>query len=229
MKELSSQTHRSINSATRSIVSAIGIFVGLASMEHGFFEMLQGNTVPSGIVIDAIGTGQELFPDATEPALTIIPNFFVTGILAMIVGLLVIIWSVAFVQRKYGSTILFLLSITLFLVGGGSPPIFLGIIASVLSTRINKPLTWWRKHLGVNTQGALAKLWPWSLIAFLIIVCSATISAISGWPLMLFFNETTTDFFVVLNALGYISDVFLLLAILSGIAYDIQRNAETMY
>jgi hypothetical protein len=102
-------------------------------------------------------------------------------------------------------------------------------VAAVLSTRINKPLTWWRKHLGVNKRGVLVKLWPWSLIAFLIIVSSATIAAISGWPLLLFFDATTTSFFAILNALGFISDVFLLFAILSGIAYDIQRNPETLH
>src|SRR3989337_1801999 len=101
-------------SATRVIASTIGAIVGLAGLEHGFFEMLQGNVTPSGLVIDAIGPAQKLWSGATEPALTIIPNFFVSGILAMIVGLLVTIWAVAFVQRKYGALILMEQTLTLF-------------------------------------------------------------------------------------------------------------------
>jgi hypothetical protein len=222
-----SQQQKPLNSAARVIASTVGVLVGLAGFEHGFFEMLQGNATPSGMIIDAIGPAQKLWPSATEPALTIIPNFFVTGILAMIVGLLVTIWAVAFVQRENGGAILLLLSIILFLVGGGSPPLFLGVLASVVATRINKPLTWWRTHLPVNLRGFLAKLWPWSIIAFVLIFWFAVVIAITGWPLMLFFDANTTDFLPILTVLGYVSDVLLLFSIFAGFAYDIQRrNAE---
>jgi hypothetical protein len=221
-----SQRQKPLNNATRVIASTVGVLVGLAGFEHGFFEMLQGNVAPSGLVIDAIGPSQKLWLGATEPALTIIPNFFVTGILAMIVGLLVTIWAVAFLQRKYGAWILLLLSVLLFLVGGGSPPIFLGVLASVVATRINKPLTWWRTHLPVNVRGFLAKLWPWSIIAFVLIFWFAVVIAITGWPLMLFLDANTTDFLPILTALGYVSDVLLLFSIFAGFAYDIQRSAE---
>src|SRR4030042_4516576 len=117
-------------SATRVISSTLGAIVGLAGVEHGFFEVLQGNATTSGLVIDAIGPAQKLWPGATEPALTIIPNFLLSGIAAIIVGLLVTIWAVAFVHRKYGALILLLFSFVLFLVGGGSPPLFLGVVAS---------------------------------------------------------------------------------------------------
>jgi hypothetical protein len=42
-------------SATRAVASTLGVLVGLAGIEHGFFELLQGNVTPSGIMIDAIG------------------------------------------------------------------------------------------------------------------------------------------------------------------------------
>ena len=80
-------------------------------MEHGFLEILQGNAVPNGLVINAIGPAQKLRVGATEPALTIAPTFFASGILAMIVGFLVVIWAVAFVHKKYGAIALLLLSI----------------------------------------------------------------------------------------------------------------------
>src|SRR4030042_2466332 len=211
-------------SATRVIASTLGAIVGLAGMEHGFFELLQGNAAPNGLVIDAIGPAQKLWPGATEPAFTIIPNFFASGILAMIVGFLVTIWAVAFVQRKHGALILLLLSIMLFLVGGGSPPIFLGIIASAVASRINKPLTWWRAHLSVNVRGFLAKLWPWSIIAFVLMFWFAVGIAITGWPLILFFNANATNTLPILTLLAYLSDVVRLLAVVAGFAYDVQRR-----
>ena len=142
----------------------------------------------------------------------------------MIVGFLVTIWAVAFVQRKHGALILLLLSIMLFLVGGGSPPIFLGIIASAVATRINKPLTWWRAHLNVNVRGFLAKLWPWSIIAFVLMFWFAVGIAITGWPLILFFNANATNTLPILTLLGYLSDVIMLLAVVAGFAYDVQRR-----
>jgi len=145
------------NSAARAIASIYGVIVGLAGIEHGYFEILQGNVAPSGIMIDAIGPANKMWEGASERALTVIPNYFVTGIIAMIVGLIVIIWSAAFIQRKYGSLILILLSIVLLLFGGGIAPIDLAIIAGVVATRINKPLTWWRTHLPVNVRHILAK------------------------------------------------------------------------
>jgi len=209
-------------SATRVTASTLGAIVGLAGMEHGFLEMLQGNATTNGLVIDAIGPAQKLWPGATEPALTIIPNFFVSGILAMIVGFLVTIWAVAFVQRKHGALILLLLSIMLFLVGGGSPPIFLGVVASAVATRINKPLKWWHAHLSLNARGFLAKLWPWSIIAFVFMFWFAVAIAITGWPLI-FFDANGTNALPILSLLGYISDVIMLLVVVAGFASDIQR------
>src|SRR4030067_2010681 len=152
------QEEKQSNSAIKVIASTLGAIVGLAGMEHGFFEMLQGSATTNGLVIDAIGPAQKLWAGATEPALTIIPNFLVSGILAMIVGFSVTLWAVAFVQRQYGALILLLFSILLFLVGGGSPPIFLGVVASAVATRINKALKWWHAHLSINARGLLAQL-----------------------------------------------------------------------
>jgi hypothetical protein len=70
-----SQRQRSLNSATRAVASTLGVLVGLAGIEHGFFELLQGNVTPSGIIIDAIGPSQRFWEYGTERALTVIPIF----------------------------------------------------------------------------------------------------------------------------------------------------------
>jgi len=122
-----------VMSKTRAAASIIGIFAGLGGASHGPGEILQGNIAPSGIVIEA-------WPELTvlrgEPAMTIIPNFLVTGVLTIIFGLIVAVWSAKFVQRKNGGLVLVLLSIIMLLVGGGLfPPVF-GVVAGIIGTRI---------------------------------------------------------------------------------------------
>ena len=106
--------------ATRIIATTIGVFFGLFSgVNHGIFEILQGNTATGGIVIQAIGEAQRFWPLGTEEAFTIIPNFMVTGILLIIVGLAIVIWSIWFLPGKHGRTVFLGLFILSFLVGGG--------------------------------------------------------------------------------------------------------------
>lgn len=212
------------NSTIRAVASILGAIVGLAGIEHGIFEILQDNIATNALVIEAIGPAQKLWSGATEPALTIIPTFFASGVFAIAIGFLMIIWSVAFIQKKHGALILLFLSILLFLVGGGSPPIFLGIIASIVATRINKPLTWWQTHLSVGTRHFLGKCWIWLMITFIIMFWFAVLAAITGYPLVLFLDPTSTDFLPILSALGYISDIVLILAVFAGFARDTLEN-----
>jgi len=212
-------------SATRAVASTFGVLVGLAGIEHGFFEILQGNVTPSDIMIDAIGPAQRFWEYGTETALTIIPSFLVTGILAMIVGLLVSIWAYAFIDRKYGAWILMFLSILLWLVGGGFAPIFMSILASVTATRINKPLKWWRAHLPINLRGFLAKLWPWSVIAFVLVFLVGVEIAVFGYPLLWFFDANVT--FTIQNALALVMVVLWPVCIVTAFAHDIQKQTDS--
>jgi hypothetical protein len=216
---------RHIISATKVVASSIGVIGGgLAGLVHGFFAMLQGNITPGSIVINPIGPAQRLWPEAALHAISIVPNFFITGICAMIVGLLIVIWAGVFIDKKYGTRVLLLLSIILLLVGGGFGSAFLGIIAGLTATQINKPLSWWRTHLPNTLQNILVKLWPWALITYLLFFLSSFGIAIFGIPLLWFFSADIT-YGILLN-LGPISDVILLVAILTAFAYDIQRKTD---
>jgi hypothetical protein len=208
-------------SAIRAVASTLGVLVGLAGIEHGFFEMLQGNVKPVGILIDAIGPSQRFWEYATEPALTIIPNMLFSGILATIVGLSVTLWAGYYIDRKYGAQVLMLLSIMLWLVGGGFAPIFMAMFASVAATRINKPLNWWRAHLPAFIRGFLAKLWPWSILSFVVVFVIGVEIAIFGYPLLWFYSADVT--YGIQYSLAYIMVVFWPLSILTAIAYEIQR------
>ncbi|MHA2096792.1 MAG: hypothetical protein ACW98F_19425 [Candidatus Hodarchaeales archaeon] len=212
-------------SAIRVVASTLGVLVGLAGIEHGLFEMLQGNITPTSIWIDAIGPSQRFWEYATETAITIIPNFFVTGFLAIIVGVLVTIWAAMFIQRQYGARIFFLLSILLLLVGGGFAPIFFTIFATITATRINKPLTWWHTHFPNNVRSFLAKLWPWSPIALVVIFWIGVEIAIFGYPLLWFINADLT--YGIQWVLGFSMLGIMLISILSAFAYDIKKKTNS--
>ncbi|MBA4383373.1 MAG: hypothetical protein C0410_01420 [Anaerolinea sp.] len=135
-----------INQAARTqrlATSIIGLIAGFIGLEHGYYEILQRGRALNGIFFDAVsGSSFSNLPTSQWtgwPAMTIIPNFLVTGIFAILVSLVIMVWTVVFFQYKKHSLILILLSILLFLVGGGFIPPFFGIIAGVIGlNRKNK-------------------------------------------------------------------------------------------
>ena len=151
--------------ATRVIATTIGVFCGLFSgINHGIFEILQGNTPTNSLVINAIGEAQRFWIEGTEPAFTIMPNFMLTGILSIIVGLALVVWSIRFLPTKYGRSVYLGLFVISFLVGGGIGQIFLFLPAWAFATRIGKPLTWWRKVLSRSIWPFLSRLWIVTLV-----------------------------------------------------------------
>ena len=69
-----------MKNATRVTVSTFGVLAGIAGIEHGIGELLQGNVAPNGLVIES-WAGSELFRIlAGEPAMTLIPNLLASGI-----------------------------------------------------------------------------------------------------------------------------------------------------
>ena len=52
--------------------------------------------------------------------MTLLPNSQITGILAAIVGLLILVWSIVFIQRKRSGSISMLLSVALLLFSGAA-------------------------------------------------------------------------------------------------------------
>ena len=195
--------------ATRVDASLFGLFAGFGGPEHGYFEILQGNVRPDSLIIAAIGPPcePEKVWNLCEPAMTVIPSFLVTGILATVIGLITMIWAAAFVQRKNGGIVLILLSIALLLVGGGLFPPVIGIIAGVIGTRINAPLT---RQPG-SVLRFFAKLWPWPLVAFFVWVFGQFLVGH-------YFNE-------FLQKSGFLSPLLIIglfvLSILTGYAYDV--------
>ncbi len=192
-------------------------------MNHGFFEIFQGNVPTGGFFISAIGLAQKMWPHGNELAFTLIPNFLMTGIAAMIVGLAIIIWSLGFVHKKNGPVVFILLFILLLMVGGGVAQILFFPWIWLVSTRIIKPLVWWRKILPVKIQEQLGKLWPWSLItssAMLVFVLE--IGTTGFIPAM---NDPEVVLSIMLSCLG-MEVVLLPLTFMAGFAHDIALRSN---
>lgn len=167
--------------ATKTVTTWFGIAAGIAGLEHGYFEIIQGNTKPKGLMIASIGppcVPEEVW-NACEPAMTVIPNFLITGVMAVSLGLLILVWSLAFIQHKNGGKVLILLSLALLLFGGGLFPPLIGIIGGIAGLKIHKPIT---KAEPGKVLGFAARVWPWPLVIFLVWV-------LGQFPIGYFFND----------------------------------------
>jgi hypothetical protein len=213
-----------MNKATRITIATLGVIFGLSGMTHGFFETLQGNMPTDGLFIAAIGEAHRFWVHGSEYAFTVIPNFLVTGLLAMTVGLAIIIWSVGFVHWKHGSLVLLLLFILLFLVGGGvAQAIFFFLICAV-ATRINSSLTWWRKVLPVGVRQILARLWPWSLIIGSLLMLNALAIAVFGSVPGVNDPDQVLAFMVFCLVTGF---GLMLFNFVAAFAHDIERQTDS--
>jgi hypothetical protein len=136
----------------------MGGWMGLAGIEHGIGEILQGSVIPQGVMILS-------WPDSLffrvyngEPAMTILPDMRLTGILAVIFSLLYIGTAVFLAGRRHGGLIMILLTIPMLLFGAGLFPPVLGVLIGLAATRLHA-------RQGVQTGGALRQFlgrnWHW--------------------------------------------------------------------
>lgn len=194
--------------ATKSVSVWLGVVAAIAGFEHGYFEFLQGNTPISGLAFPSWGppcVPGEIWHNC-EPAMSILPNFLITGILAMLLSLALIVWAGWFVQRRHGGWVQMAISILMLLFGGGFFPPIIAFVGGLAGTQINRPLSGQPSRL----TRFVARLWPWSLVVFV------------GWtlgqfPVGHFFND-------FLQGIMYISLLVilssLLLSVYTAYAYD---------
>jgi len=180
-------------------------------MVHGLSEALQGNIPTGGFVLESIG------------AVTIIPNYLVTGIAAMLTGLSVIVWTIGFIHKKNGPLIFLTLSILLFLVGGGVAQVLFFILTWSVATRIRQPLTWWSKALPEELRKRLARLW---LPVFILSYVFFSIG-IGIWLILTPPGATYKEPVMVYACWSFLimGILFQVLAIISAFAHDIERRA----
>jgi hypothetical protein len=217
-------------SAISAMVSTIGIICGIAGLEHGFFEILQGNVAAEIHLINgnpfiyAIGEANRFWQYGYEYAYTIIPNYLITGIVAMIFSATVIICSAFFIEKKFGWLSFIILSVLQYLTGGGAAFIGLAIVIGIIALGINKPLKLWCKILPIKLRRLFAKPWLILLIVFSLVFCQTILTAITG------FFYGIKDVNLINRIQWYAIDFFIVLfplLTISVFSYDSVKNIES--
>jgi hypothetical protein len=203
--------------ATRIVAAFFGIITGIFGLEHGIFEILQGSNKPLTLMFPAMGPPciPERIWNGCEPAMTILPNFLLTGVLTMIISLLIVTWTVVLVQRKNGGIVLIVLSVSLLLVGGGFFPPLIGLFGGTAGTMINKP------RVGKSAGNGLrfgAMLWPWPLLIF-----------IAWFPAQYLMGTFFNGF--LMSIMGFVLLIILIampLSVFAGYAHDAMDRADAL-
>jgi hypothetical protein len=207
-----------VRSATKVTVLTFAVVMGLAGIEHGIGEILQGSTAPPGLIFPSWPASAFFRSVGGEPAMTLVPNLLVTGILAILFSLAFLTWAARFVERKNGGLVLILLAVAMLLVGGGIFPPVIGILIGILATRINAPLTGWRAHFPAALRDFLGTLWPWSFGACVL----AWLCLFPGINILSYFfgvNNPSYTVLLIVLALGMLG-----VTVLTGFAQDINRH-----
>ena len=165
---------------TKAIASLLGVMVGISGLDHGFFETLQGNSPTPALIVKAIGPDQRMWVHGTEEALTLVPNYLVSGLLAISVAVLAIVWSLRFIGRPRGSLAFLGLGVLLLLVGGGVAMFAFVLFTWAVARRIHRPLTWWRAIVPTAVGRTLARRWPFLVVVALALYAFALEVAIVG-------------------------------------------------
>jgi hypothetical protein len=225
VKQLNPSTPQFYNAATRSVVSTLGVLVGIGSIDHGLLETVQGNRLTPGLIVNALGSGYRwtMWKQGGEGAFTLIPNFLVTGILATLLGVLMILWALRFIHKNHGPAVFLLLGIASFLTGGGIAQIALFTIVWGFATRIRSSLAFWRWLIPPPARPALGCLWLWTLAAATVLFLIALEIAIVGYVPGV--TGQTELLHICWKLLG-VALLLYILSILSGFAHDIEAQSR---
>jgi hypothetical protein len=106
----------------RVLAAAGGVLAGIGGVVHGIGEVLQGSGPPGGIVFESWTTGGIASNLGGEPAMSLVPDLLVSGLLTLGASVAVALWAARFADHRYGGRGLAVLSVLMLLVGGGFGP-----------------------------------------------------------------------------------------------------------
>lgn len=205
-----------MRNATHLTVATFGALAGLVGIEHGTGEILQGSVAPVGLVILSWPDAPFFESLAGEPAMTLLPNLLLAGVLSCLFSLAYLITAVRFSHRRNAPAALLVLAAIMLVVGAGFGPPVLGGIVALAATRIRRPLNAKRIRLPGSLQTLLAQLWPWTYGAALL----TWLLLFPGLGLLAYFlgfdNPAVTTTVIIL------SFVLLLLAFAFGFVHDME-------
>ncbi len=187
------------NEATRHVVRAFGVIVALSGAEHGVGEILQGSVRPSGVMVAAWPDSRFFRVEGGEPALVLIPDLRIAGVLTLVVCLTFALRAWYADRGPHGRGHLIALAIVLLLAGGGFGPPLLGCAVAVLAGRLVRSAA--PSADGSSRRRWLARSFPASFYAAI----GAWLLVLPGLPILdvlVGINEVLVGPVVVLAALA---------------------------
>ena len=211
-----------MNKATITLFLTLGILTGAMGIEHGIGEVLQGYRPTEDIFILSWPNSAFFEIMSGEPAMTIVPNYLVTGLLAICFsGAFLFVLIKSDLERK-DILILFALLMLMLLAGGGFGPPILGLVTVPIAFKRNSPLKTWSR-LPTKFHRILSRLWPWSFG-----VCLAGwLMLFPGAALVSFFTGMESAFLMIVPML--IAFAFIPITLLLGFSRDVlKQKAELL-
>jgi hypothetical protein len=206
-----------MNKATTTLFLTLGILAGIMGIEHGIGEVLEGYRPTDSVFILSWPDSAFFEIMSGEPAMTIIPNYLITGLLAIFFSCVFLVVLVRSSLDRKAIALLFTLLILMLLTGGGFGPPILGIIAILIALKRNSPLRLWSK-LPSHLHSALSMLWPWSFGLCLI----GWVMLFPGAALIVFFTGVDNALLMIIPIL--IAFGFIPITLLLGFSRDILRR-----
>ena len=206
------------NSATKISAIILGLYAGALGSLHGVFEILQGNAVAEGITIQAIGAGcqADQIWHACLPAMTIIPQIKLSGILALIFSLLLLFWSLLWIRQARAWMMMSALLLIMLLTGAGFVPVYTGLMGMFAAVVMHTERSFFPQF--PRLSAVISRLRPWILAAFFI-------WALGSWPAGAMFNGFMLRFSLWIFLICDIGLPFLVL--ISGMARDDANHVQS--
>jgi hypothetical protein len=165
-----------------TLAAVCGVLAGVGGFTHAIGEIVQGSEPTGALVFDSWASGRIAANLGGEPAMSLAPNLFVSGILTGVASVAVAGWAAIYVGRRHGGVVLIALSVVMLLVGGGFGPPLLGILAGVVAaaahTRRAGPLTP-RRTGRLLAAGWPALFWLAALNAAFLVVGSLVVAVVA--------------------------------------------------
>lgn len=176
---------------------------------------MQGSRSPGGIVFNSWAEGRIASNLGGEPAMSVVPNLLITGILTIVVSLALLAWAVGFFDRRHAGSGLVLLSVAMLMVGGGFGPPLLGMLAGATAAGASARRQRRTRLLAGRPGSLLASLWPF---LFWLCVLNA-VFLVLGSPLLAGALDVAVPSLFVYSL--FLAVVSLPLATLAGIADNV--------
>ena len=196
-----------MRTASRTSISAFGVVVSIAGIEHGIGEILQGNHAPVGMMIESWPGSPFFRMLAGEPAMTIIPNLLVTGLLAIFTTLIFLLLSTVWISKKFAGWVMILAASCHAAVWSGNEPADPGNHPERGHDNHEYPSRKLPSQHPTRFQQLRAKLWPGALIFSL----ASWLVVLPGLPLLDYFGDVNSPALVVVVVLLAIGTLLLTL------------------